>query len=202
MEILLATGNAHKKEELTRILSPHEILIPSDIGVEFDAEETGTTYLENALIKALALSEFSGGRPVLADDSGISVPALGGAPGVHSARYGSVERGRELEAHERNSLLLKNMSGLKGKDRQAFFVCCMVLILDDYRQFSAQETFGGIIGYEPSGSGGFGYDPIFYLTPGGHSVAELEAAEKDSISHRGRAGMRILALLNNLEAMP
>jgi XTP/dITP diphosphohydrolase len=202
MELILATGNPHKKEELSRILAPHIVLIPSDIGVDFDADETGTSYLENALIKARVLAEASGGRPVLADDSGISVPALGGAPGVFSARYGSEGAGRELEASERNQLLLQNMADFSGEKRQAFFVCCMALILEDYRIFTAQETFGGIIAEEPSGAGGFGYDPIFLLPETGRTVAELDEGEKDRISHRGRAGLRIKAVLDNLETSP
>ncbi len=202
MELILATGNPHKKEELSRILHPHSILIPSDLGVNFDAKETGTTYLENALIKARVLAESGEGKPVLADDSGLSVPALNGAPGVYSARYGSQEAGRELEAHERNELLLRNMSHLTGDDRKAFFVCCMVMILDDYRVFTAQETFSGIIADEPSGAGGFGYDPVFHLPRRGCSVAELDAVEKDLISHRGRAGLRIKAVLDSLDISP
>lgn len=202
MELILATGNPHKKEELSRILHPHRILTPSDIDVEFDADETGSTYLENALIKARVLSRSAGGRPVLADDSGISVPALGGAPGVFSARYGSETNGRELEAAERNKLLLRNMAHLEADERQAFFVCCMVLILDEYRIFSAQETFGGIIAGMPYGKGGFGYDPIFYLPELKRTVAELDAGEKDRISHRGRAGLRIKAVLDNLDDTP
>jgi XTP/dITP diphosphohydrolase len=202
MRILLATGNPHKKEELNRILKPHDILIPSDLDINFNAEETGTTYLENALIKARTLAESAGGTAVLADDSGLSVPALGGAPGVYSARYGSDETGEELEAPERNRLLLQNMSDLRGEDRQAFFVCCMVLILDNYRVFTAQETFSGMIAEEPFGDGGFGYDPIFHLPERDCSVAELTPEEKDRISHRGRAGLRIKAILDNLERLP
>lgn len=202
MEILLATGNAHKKEELERILAPHRILIPSDIGLSFDAEETGTTYLANAIIKAEALRDAADGRPVLADDSGISIPALGGAPGVYSARYGSDEAGRELESHERNTLLLKNMQDFRGDMRRGFFVCCMVLILEDYRIFSAQETFNGIIAEASSGKGGFGYDPVFHLPERGMSVAELSDEDKDAVSHRGRAGRRIKALLDDLETSP
>ncbi|MDF1568021.1 MAG: RdgB/HAM1 family non-canonical purine NTP pyrophosphatase [Spirochaetaceae bacterium] len=201
MEILLATGNAHKKEELERILAPHRILIPSDIRVEFDPDETGDTYLENALIKARALFESSGGRPVLADDSGLSVPAMKGAPGVYSARYGSDEAGRELESRERNALLIEKMQGFEGSRRQAFFVCCMVLIIDEYRVFTAQETFNGYITDEPSGRGGFGYDPIFFIPELQKTVAELDAGEKDRISHRGRAGLRIRALIDNLDAV-
>jgi len=200
MEILLATGNPHKKEELSRILHPHTLLIPSDLGISFDADETGSTYLENALIKARTLAGSTGNRmPVLADDSGLSVPALGGAPGVYSARYGSEESDRELEASERNQLLLRNMADFRKGDRGAFFVCCMVLILDDFRVFTAQETFGGMIAEEPFGEGGFGYDPIFHLPQRGCTVAELDAGEKDRISHRGRAGLRIKAVLDSLE---
>ncbi|RKX87015.1 MAG: non-canonical purine NTP pyrophosphatase, RdgB/HAM1 family [Spirochaetes bacterium] len=202
MELLLATGNPHKKEELSRILHPHRVLIPSDLGISFDADETGTTYLENALIKARTLRDLSGGRTVLADDSGLSVPALGGAPGVYSARYGSDESDRELEAPERNQLLLANMADIKGENREAFFVCCMALILDDYRVFTAQETFSGIIALKPYGAGGFGYDPIFHLPERNCSVAELNAEEKDRISHRGRAGLRIKAVLDSLEVSP
>jgi XTP/dITP diphosphohydrolase len=178
MEILLATGNAHKKDELERILAPHRILIPSDIGVEFDPDETGDTYLENALIKAQALFEVSGGRPVLSDDSGLSVPALNGAPGVYSARYGYEEAGRELESWEQNALLIKRMQGFSGSRRLAFFVCCMVLIIDEYRVFTAQETFDGLITDKPSGRGGFGYDPVFYVPELQKTVAELDAGGK------------------------
>ncbi len=202
MELLLATGNPHKKEELSRILHPHRVLIPSDLGISFDAEETGTTYLENSLIKARTLRELSGGRTVLADDSGLSVPALGGAPGVYSARYGSDESGGELEASQRNQLLLTNMADIQEGDREAFFVCCMALILSDYRVFTAQETFSGTIALKPYGAGGFGYDPIFHLSERNCSVAELDAEEKDRISHRGRAGLRIKAVLDSLEVSP
>ena len=202
MEFVLASGNRHKKEELERILRDHSILLPADIGVDFDADETGATYLENALIKARVLFAQSGGRAVLADDSGLSVPALGGAPGIYSARYGGDEAGRELEAAERNGLLLCNMAHLSGEERRAFFVCCMVFIADEYRVFTAQETFSGRIADSPAGCGGFGYDPIFYLPERGCTVAELPSDEKNLISHRGRAGRRMDAILNCLEIAP
>ena len=202
MDILFATGNLHKKEELDRILAPHRMILPSDLGINFYAEETGSTYLENALIKAQVLRRASleAGKdlPVLADDSGLSVPALGGAPGVYSARYGSDEAGRDLTSEERNALLLKNMAHLPEKDRGAFFVCCMVLMMDDYRVFTAQETFGGVIASSPAGVGGFGYDPVFYLPSRGCSVAELADGEKDEISHRGLAGKQMMSLLSGL----
>ena len=199
MKILLATGNLHKKVEFERILASREILIPKDVGLSFEVDESGDTYLENALIKARALFSVSGGRSVIADDSGLSVPALGGEPGVRSARYGREKAGRELEAGERNLLLLENTSHLTGEERRAFFVCCMCLMLDEYRIFTIQETFSGYIASEPSGTGGFGYDPIFYLPERNCSVAELTAEEKDAISHRGRAGRRMRSILDDLD---
>lgn len=195
MEIVLATGNLHKKEELAAILNGHKILLPSDLNKSFDCVEDGETYLDNALIKARALYEVVK-RPVLADDSGLSVPALGGAPGVYSARYGSDEEGKLLESPERNSFLLKNMDGIS--DRQAFFVCSMVLILDGYRIYTVQETFPGEIAHKPFGGGGFGYDPLFFLKEYGKTVAQLPSDLKNRISHRGRAGAAIKRIMDTI----
>lgn len=191
MEIVLATGNHHKKREIAEILVGHTILAPSDLGITFTYEETGTTYLDNALGKGFALFHQVH-RPVLADDSGISVPVLGGAPGVYSARYGSELR-KELDDTGRYELLLSNLKD--ASDRRAFYVCCMVLILEEYRFFVAQETMHGEIAHEPKGSGGFGYDPIFSLPERKKTVAEISAAEKHRISHRGKAGRRIEEIL-------
>ena len=188
-------------EELQRVLRPHSVLSPRTIGVSFHADETGDTYLENALIKARALAAEVRGRVIAADDSGLSVPALGGAPGVRSARFGSREAGRLLESEERNALLLSSMKGIVGEDRRAFFVCCMVLMLDEHRVFTVQETFEGFIADEPAGSAGFGYDPIFYLPEYGMSAAQLKPEEKDAISHRGRAGMRLKGIIESLERL-
>lgn len=198
MDIVLATGNLHKKEELQEILKGHKILLPGDLNARFDCEENGESYLDNALIKAKALYKVVG-RPVVADDSGISVPALGGAPGVYSARYGSEEAGRILESPERNAYLLKKMENIT--DRRAFFVCSMVLMLDEYRIYTVQETFSGEIGHEPFGGGGFGYDPLFYLQEYGKTVAQLPAEEKNRISHRGKAGAGIKAIMDRLDSI-
>ncbi|MBN2655905.1 MAG: RdgB/HAM1 family non-canonical purine NTP pyrophosphatase [Spirochaetales bacterium] len=197
MEIVLATGNLHKKEELAEILNGHRILLPSDLGCAFDCIEDGETYLDNALIKARALYKVTG-RPVIADDSGISVPALGGAPGVYSARYGSEEAGRMLESPERNDFLLKKMEHIT--DRKAFFVCSMVLMLDEYRIYTVQETFTGEIAREPFGGGGFGYDPLFYLKEYGKTVAQLPSQVKNRISHRGKAGAAIKEIMDSLDS--
>ncbi len=191
MDIVLATGNHHKKREIAEILHGHTILVPNDLGIAFHYEETGTTYLDNSLGKGFDLYRQVL-RPVLADDSGISVPALGGAPGVFSARYGSDLR-NDLDDVDRYKLLLANMERIA--DRRAFYVCCMVLICEEYRFFVAQETMHGEIAREPAGSGGFGYDPIFYLPEFGKTVAQISPSEKHRISHRGRAGRRIEEIL-------
>jgi len=206
MEILLATGNIHKKEEFERLLAPHTVIVPRDIGVEFSPEETGTSFLENALIKTNALARsvdpLRGNLPILADDSGLCVPALSGAPGVLSARYGSVQNGKELKSSERNDLLLHNMAAYQGEKRRAFFVCAIALCLDTYRVFTAQETLEGMIAGAPSGTNGFGYDPIFRLPQTDCTVAELDSIEKDRISHRARATKRIQAILESLKLSP
>lgn len=196
MKILLASGNPHKKEELNKIFDQHTIILPKDLGIEMDVEETGSTYLDNALLKAQALYNLSGGLPVLSDDSGISVDALNGAPGVYSARYGLEELGKDLTSEEKNSFLLANMNN--EKNRKAAFICCMVLILDKDRVFTVQESFNGLISTEPYGKGGFGYDPIFYLPEFGKTAAELTDEEKNRVSHRGKAGFLINLLLNKL----
>lgn len=195
MEILVATENTHKLKELSAIFSGHTLLTPHERDIQYYFEETGETFLANAQGKALALYEQAG-SPVIADDSGLVMPALGGEPGVYSARYGSPKGGPNLDTPERNRYLLDKMEGLT--DRRSFFVCCMVLVLTPERFFVAQETLPGRIISEPRGSYGFGYDPLFYLNEYDQTVAELPEAEKNKISHRGRAGLRLRAVLNSL----
>lgn len=182
----------HKKREISEILADHTIRLPNELGVSFHHEETGNTYLDNALGKARGLYRQVG-SPVIADDSGISVPALRGAPGVYSARFGADEGLGDLDDVGRYRLLLDKMSG--KSERSAFYVCCMVLILEEYRYFVCQETLHGEIAFSPTGEGGFGYDPIFLLPSRGLTVAQISAEEKHRISHRGRAGRRIGELL-------
>ena len=190
MHIYLASGNRHKQEEFAAILKDHRISIPSDAGIVFDPEETGKTFLENALLKARVLYE-SVKSPVIADDSGLCIDALGGEPGIYSARYG-MKDGVQLEAQERNRLVLHRMEGVKN--RSCRFVCCIVVMLDAHRFFTVQETCEGVIAISAHGEHGFGYDPIVYLPEIGKTVAELTAQEKNELSHRGKAG-RIAAQL-------
>jgi XTP/dITP diphosphohydrolase len=192
MKIYFASGNAHKKEEMARIFSQCEIVIPADEGIDFDPEETEHSFYGNSLLKAKALYDIVG-KPVIADDSGICVDALGGAPGVFSARYGS-ENGKKLTSEERNALLLERMRGVEN--RSCRFVCNMVLYLGNERFVSVQETLEGELIAESRGSGGFGYDPIVFIPSYGKTVAELSGAEKDFLSHRGKAGRKIAELLD------
>ncbi len=200
MRLLLATGNLHKLEEFGRIFHGHTLLLPADLGIDFEHEESGATYLENAVGKAGTLRRLlsaAGGEtiPIISDDSGISVPALGGAPGIYSARYGRRETGRDLSAVERNLFLLEKMAGIE--DRRAFFVCAMVLMIDEYRFYAAQEILPGVVAREPAGTGGFGYDPLLYLPDRGKTVAQLDPGEKDLLSHRGKAARTLKTLIEN-----
>ena len=197
MRIWFATGNLHKKRELESILIkdmnvPCTIVIPKDTGLKFDPEETGNSFVENALIKASALYELVK-EPVIADDSGICVDALDGKPGIYSARYG----GEGLKDAERNDLLLNELG--KNINRRARFVCAMVLYYSPYRYYLAQETMEGVIvesTRDAKGSGGFGYDPILFIPEVNCTVAELSDVDKNHLSHRGKAARAIAKFLN------
>jgi len=184
--IVLATGNAHKVAELRAILEP---LLP---GVELvphggpSPEEDGVTFVANAMIKARA-AHAATGLPALADDSGIAVTALGGAPGIHSARYAGTGRDEDNRA-----LLLARMAG--EADRRAHFVCAAVLVHDG-GEVEAEAEWPGELLTEPAGSGGFGYDPLFRPYGEERSAAELTAEEKNAISHRGLAFRALVARL-------
>ena len=191
MHIYLASGNRHKQEEFAAILEGHHISLPADAGILFDPEETGTTFLENALLKARILYE-SVKCPVIADDSGLCIDALGGKPGIYSARYG-MKDGVQLDAHARNTLVLQQMEGIEN--RSCRFVCCIAVMLDAHRFFTVQETCEGVIAASERGKYGFGYDPIVYLPKIGKTVAELTAQEKNELSHRGKAGRIVAQLL-------
>jgi XTP/dITP diphosphohydrolase len=197
MTIWFATGNAHKRAELAAILPGHRIKIPAEAGIPFDPDETGASFAENALIKARELRRLISAvgfrDPVIADDSGLCVDALGGRPGIRSARYGS-DRGRKLSDKDRNALLLGELGD--ASDRSARFVCAMALLLAGDRFFLAQETLEGELIAAAQGRGGFGYDPILFIPSLGRTVAELSAEEKNRISHRGKAGRALAAALN------
>ncbi|MDR2633316.1 MAG: RdgB/HAM1 family non-canonical purine NTP pyrophosphatase [Treponema sp.] len=193
MTLWFASGNAHKKTELAAILSGHSIKIPAEEGIlDFNPPETGKTFLDNALIKAQALYRILN-EPVIADDSGLSVDALEGRPGIYSSRYGA-DAGKPLSDSARNALLLQELADTPL--RSARFICAMVVLLTEDRFFAVQETLEGEILREARGLSGFGYDPIFSIPTLGRTVAELSAAQKNRISHRGKAGNRLAALLS------
>jgi len=201
MELFVATNNEHKLLELAPALRGQLLRTPAEAGIKgFEVLEDGATFLENALKKALALHRLIG-RPSLADDSGLVVDALGGAPGVMSARYGSPDGGvTKLDAATRNRALLAEME--TQKRRSCAFVCCLALVLAEDRFFVVQETCPGELLRAPQGSGGFGYDPIVWLPALGKTVAELSVDEKNLVSHRGRACARMAALIADLEVLP
>ena len=180
MEIILATNNAHKVAEFKRMLEPmgHTVTTQRERGIAIEVEETGTTFAENAFLKANAIHELTG-LAVIADDSGLCVDALSGDPGVYSARYG----GEGLDDHGRNLLLLKNMEGVT--ERGGRFVCAIVYIDPQGEAHTFEGVCEGTIGFGERGANGFGYDPLFMV--GDRSFSELSAEEKDAISHRGRA---------------
>jgi XTP/dITP diphosphohydrolase len=186
--VVLATGNAGKLVEMRAILAAHQldVIAQGELGIEPPVED-GASFIANALIKARHAAALSG-LPAIADDSGLEVDALGGRPGIHSARYS----GPVASEAANNALLLAELAGIPDKGRGARYRCAMVFVRDaaDPVPVIAQAAWEGRIGHEPRGSGGFGFDPLF-IVAGGRSVAELAADEKNRVSHRGQA----LALL-------
>lgn len=182
MKVVLASHNQKKMVEMKAILSQMgvEVLSQAEVGVDLEPEETGTTFEENARIKAQAVMQATG-LPAIADDSGLMVDALGGDPGVYSARYG----GPGLDDTGRWQLLLKNMAG--ESNRACKFVSVICCAFPDGGEVMARWECPGILAQGPSGDGGFGYDPIFYLPQLGKTMAQLTPAEKNQISHRARA---------------
>ena len=185
MKVVLASKNKHKLAEISKITEKFdmELILQSELGVNIDVEETGTTFEENSLIKARAVMEATG-LPALADDSGIAVDALNGEPGIYSARYGFDD---SLDDWGRLELLLKNTEQVPDGQRQAQFVCVITMITPDETVIQARGEIHGELLRAPVGENGFGYDPIFYYPPLGKSTAELSPEEKNEVSHRANA---------------
>ena len=185
MKVVLASKNPHKLVEISKITEKFgfELILQSELGVDIDVEETGTTFEENSFIKAEAVMKATG-LPALADDSGIAVDALNGEPGIYSARYGFDE---SLDDWGRLLLLLKNTEHVPDGQRQAQFVCVITMVTPDGKVIQARGEIHGELTREARGENGFGYDPIFYYPPFGKTTAELEPEEKHAVSHRGNA---------------
>lgn len=185
MKVVLASKNKHKLVEISQITEKFdmELVLESDLGVDIDVEETGTTFEENSFLKANAVMQATG-LPALADDSGIAVDALNGEPGIYSARYGFDDT---LDDAGRVQLLLKNMENVPDGQRQAKFVCVITLVTPDGQTIQARGEVHGEVLREVRGEGGFGYDPIFYYPPFGKTLAQVAPEEKNQVSHRAKA---------------
>ena len=192
MKLVLASKNQKKLAEMNCILSQLgiEVCSEAEAGVDVEVEETGTTFEENSLLKAKAVMEASG-LPAIADDSGLCVDALNGAPGVYSARYG----GEGLDDEGRYRLLLENMRG-QGP-RTAHFVSVITCAFPDGTVLTARGECDGTIAFAPMGEGGFGYDPVFFLPERKKTFAQLSPEEKNAISHRGKALEQFEQILRN-----
>ena len=183
-KIIFATGNEGKMKEVRMILEDLGLPVLSlkDAGITADVEENGTTFEENAQIKAKAIMEMTGAL-VLADDSGLEVDALDKEPGIYSARY----LGHDTSYHIKNQNIIDRLEGKVGEERSARFVCAIAAAFPDGRVLITRGTMEGQIGYEEKGENGFGYDPIFYLPEYQCYSAELSLEEKNKLSHRGKA---------------
>ena len=190
---VMATGNAGKVKELARMLTPLnvDIRVQGEFGVT-DADETGTTFVENAIIKARHAARITG-RPAIADDSGLAVDALGGAPGIYSARYAGIGAGDQANIDK----LLAELSGVEEARRTARFLCVLVWMRhgDDPTPIICQGEWQGRITTKACGDGGFGYDPVFWVPAEGCTAAELMPEVKNRLSHRGKALAQLLPRL-------
>lgn len=188
-KIIAATKNKNKIREFKQILPTYDIITQEEAGIDIDVEETGTTFEENARLKATAIFEKTG-MPALADDSGLEVFALGGEPGVYSARYG----GAGLDDKGRLQLVLEKMKDVEDELRSAQFVCAICFVTKD-KTYEAKGVCEGVITREERGENGFGYDPIFYVPELDKTNAEMSGEEKNAISHRGKALRQLAELL-------
>ena len=192
MKLIIASNNAHKLQEIKAILGDHfgEIQSLREAGIDHETVEDGETFLENAVKKAREIAELSG-CCALADDSGLCVDALDGGPGIYSARFSGVHGDDEAN----NDLLLKKLEGVPDEGRGAHYTCAMALVYPDGRTLTTEGYLYGRIGHERRGTGGFGYDPLFYLPERGCTTAELGTEGKNAISHRANALHELVKLL-------
>lgn len=190
MKVILASNNKHKLDEIKKILTPlgYDVVSQAEAGVDIDVEETGTTFEENAALKAQAVYDLTG-NAVISDDSGLEVDYLNGAPGVYSHRYA----GENATDADRCAKLLSELNGVETAKRTARFVCVLCFIDDKGEKLVIRGTVEGIIGTEPKGENGFGYDPVFMY--GDRSFAELSSEEKNTVSHRADALKKFAAAI-------
>ena len=190
-QIIFATGNQNKLKEIKAILPSFNIISAKEAGVSLDIEETGTTFKDNAYIKAKAIWDITGGI-VLSDDSGLEVDYIGGEPGVYSSRY----MGEDTSYNIKNQNIIDRLSNAKGNERSARFRACICAILDDGTTIFTDGSMEGLIATYIKGENGFGYDPILFLPEYNKTSAEISPDEKNKISHRGKA---LIAMKKKLE---
>jgi len=195
MEMVVASKNKGKLDEIKYIFKDlsYEIKSMQEVGIQDDIAETGTTFEENALIKARYIQRITGGV-VMADDSGLEVEYLDGAPGVYSARYAGVN----ATDTQKNEKLLATLNGVPFEKRGASFVCVIAVVFPDGREFVSRGAFEGIIAEQPVGENGFGYDPLLFIPEQGRTVAQMTESEKNQVSHRGKALRGILKILQSI----
>ena len=194
MKVILASNNKHKLDEIKKILTPlgYDVVSQAEAGVDIDVEETGTTFEENAALKAQAVYDLTK-TAVISDDSGLEVDYLNGAPGVYSHRYA----GENATDADRCAKLLSELNGVETAKRTARFVCVLCFIDDKGEKLVIRGTVEGIIGTEPKGENGFGYDPVFMY--GDRSFAELSSEEKNTVSHRADALRKFSEIINRMK---
>jgi XTP/dITP diphosphohydrolase len=190
--VIVASGNQGKIEEIREILAELDLEVVSmkDAGVELDVEETGSSFEENAMLKARGIAQLTDDL-VIADDSGLEIDYLNREPGIYSARY----LGRDVSYDIKNQNLLDRMEGVPDEKRTARFVCAVAAVLPNKKELVVRGIMEGMIGYEIKGEHGFGYDPIFFLPEYGMTSAEILPEEKNRISHRGKALQKMFELL-------
>ncbi|MEI6603040.1 MAG: XTP/dITP diphosphatase [Clostridia bacterium] len=192
MKMIVASKNQGKLEEIRYIFRdlPYEIVSMQEAGIQDEIDETGTTFEENALIKARYIQKMTG-EVALADDSGLEVAYLDGAPGVYSSRFA----GEGATDAQKNEKLLEVLKGVPFAQRKARFVCVIAVVFPDGKELLSRGTFDGVIAETPAGDNGFGYDPLLYIPTQGRTVAQMTEAEKNQVSHRGKALRAMLAQL-------
>lgn len=198
MNLLFASQNNHKRDELAHLIAPHTLSMPHELGLEYHYEETANTLIENALGKAMHLHTLSNSITI-ADDTGLFVDALGGIPGVHTARYGEEVYNRQLSSTEQCELLLENLKHVKEESRSARFICTIALVFSPHRFYLFSQSVEGVITTSRVGTDGFGYDPIFYIPSLSKTLSQISIDKKNEISHRGKATRDMLTLLHALD---
>lgn len=193
-KIIFATGNQGKMKEIKEIMSnvSDRLFSLKECGIDVEIDENGTTFEENAIIKAKTICELTG-QMVMADDSGLEVDYMDGAPGVYSARY----LGEDTPYSVKNATIIDNLKDAVGDERSARFVCVIATAFPDGRVITAKGTIEGLIGYEEKGDNGFGYDPIFFVPEYNMTTAQMDSEQKNKISHRGKALLLMKEKLSN-----